>query len=243
MPDDQLLSLQQIADSMSLSLATVRVWVHDKRLPAEKLRHRWMVRRGDLERFLQENPNLGHPKSAAGKAAVAAVDAVPEDWSDQPEEAMTNLGKMRLAPWGTAVSRALVPPSQAVDQVREADVHWKAALGGLQSYPARLRAMAEAAEEQSRALTLAHLANVQWKPRPGASKLSFPSEVRPGGGRPGSPATWRQFDDAVKHLGLALEGDSMKQLAEAFDRLASVTSELAVALADEQRSGRQRQAG
>src|SRR5436305_739747 len=165
MSDDQLLSLQQIADSMSLSLATVRVWVHDKRLPAEKLRHRWMVRRGDLERFLADNPNLGHPKSAAGKAAVAAVDAVPEDWSEQPEEAMTDLARMRLAPWGTAVTRALLPPSQAVDRVREGDVSWKAALGGLASYPARLRTLAEAAEEQSRALTLAHLANVQWKPR------------------------------------------------------------------------------
>jgi len=243
MPDDQLLSLQQIADSMSLSLATVRVWVHDKRLPAEKLRHRWMVRRGDLERFLADNPNLGHPKSAAGKAAVAAVDAVPEDWSEQPEEAMTDLAKVRIAPWETPVTRALLPPSQAIDQVREADVQWKAALGGLASYPARLRTLAEAAEEQSRALTLAHLANVHWKPRPGASKLSFPYEVQPGSGRPGAPSTWRQFDDAVKQLGLALEGDSMKQLADAFERLASVASELSDALADEEPPGRQRQAG
>jgi excisionase family DNA binding protein len=243
MPDDQLLSLQQIADSMSLSLATVRVWVHDKRLPAEKVRHRWMVRRGDLERFLADNPNLGHPKSAAGKAAVAAVDAVPEDWSEQPEEAMTDLAKMRLAPWETGVSRALLPPGQAVDRVREADVGWKAALGGLASYPARLRALAEAAEEQSRALMLAHLANVQWKPRPGASKLTFPYEVRSGSARPGPPATWRRFDGAVKQLGLALEGDSMKQLAEAFERLASVAGELSGVLADEEVPGRQRQAG
>jgi excisionase family DNA binding protein len=242
MPDDQLLSLQQIADSMSLSLATVRVWVHDKRLPAEKIRHRWMVRRGDLERFLADNPNLGHPKSAAGKAAVAAVDAVPEDWSEQPEGAMTDLARLRLAPWETPVTRALVPPDQAIDQVREADVHWKAALGGLESYPARLRTLAEAAEEQSRALTLAHLANVQWKPRPGARNLRFPYEVQSASGRPGPPGSWRQFDNAVKRLGLALEGDSMKQLAEAFERLASVASELSDALAEDP-PGRRRQAG
>lgn len=91
MSDDQLLSLQQIADSLSLSLAAVRVWVRDQRLPAEKIRHRWMVRRDDLTEFLEANPQLGHPKSAAGKAAVAAADAVPEDWSDQPERAMTDL--------------------------------------------------------------------------------------------------------------------------------------------------------
>ena len=243
MSDDQLLSLQQIADSMSLSLATVRVWVHGKRLPAEKVRHRWMVRHGDLERFLAENPNLGHPKSEAGKAAVAAVDAVPEDWSDQPEEAMTHLAKMRLAPWEPAGARALVPPSQAVEQIREADVQWKAALGGLASFPARLRALAEAAEEESRALTLAHLAKVSWKPRPGAGGLSFPYEVRPAAGRPGRRAKWRQFDEAVKQLGIALEGNSMKRLAEAFDRLASVTGELADALADEELSEKHRQAG
>ena len=91
MQDDQLLSLQQIADSLSLSLAAVRVWVRDERLPAEKVRHRWMVRRDDLTEFLEANPQLGHPKSAAGKAAVAAADGVPDDWSDQPERAMTDL--------------------------------------------------------------------------------------------------------------------------------------------------------
>src|SRR5205807_2122832 len=132
--------------------------------------------------------------------------------------------------------------SQAIDQVREADAHWKAALGGLASYPARLRTLADAAEEQSRALMLANLANVHWKSRPGASKLSFPYEVQRGSGRPGPAATWRQFDDAVKQLGLALEGDSMKQLAEAFERLALAASELSDALADEELPGR-RQAG
>ena len=71
MADSQLLSLQQIADSLHLSLATIRVWVKDGRLPAEKIRQRWMVRRDDLENFLAENPQLGHPKSQAGKAAVA----------------------------------------------------------------------------------------------------------------------------------------------------------------------------
>jgi hypothetical protein len=137
------------------------------------------------------------------------------------------------------VSRALVPPAQAIDQMREADVRWKAALGGLASYPARLRTLAEAAEEQSRALTLAHLANVESKPRPGASNLRFPYEVQANSGRPGPTKTWGHFDDAVKQLGLALEGDSMKQLSAAFERLAAVATELAVSLeTDELAEGR-----
>jgi hypothetical protein len=93
MADDQLVSLQQIADSLHLSLAAVRVWVRDERLPAEKIRHRWMVHRNDLALFLQENPQLGHPKSAAGKAAVAAADEVAGDWSDRPDEVMCDLHK------------------------------------------------------------------------------------------------------------------------------------------------------
>lgn len=142
------------------------------------------------------------------------------------------------------MTRALLPPGQAIDQLREADVRWKAALAGLASYPARLRALAEAAEEESRALTLAHLANVRWKPRPGASKLRFPYEVQPASGRPGPPATWSQFDDAVKELGLALEGDSMKALGEAFEHLAAIASELAEALENEELAAEgQRQTG
>ena len=141
------------------------------------------------------------------------------------------------------MSRALVPPAQAIDQMREADVRWKAALGGLASYPARLRTLAEAAEEQSRALTLAHLANVEWKPRPGASNLRFPYEVQASSGRPGPAKTWRQFDDAVKQLGLALEGDSMKQLSAAFERLAAVATELAVSLEADELAEGQRETG
>jgi hypothetical protein len=141
------------------------------------------------------------------------------------------------------VSRALVPPHQAIDQMREADVRWKAALGGLASYPARLRTLAEAADEQSRALTLAHLANVEWKPRPGASNLRFPVEVQESSGRPGPPETWSWFDDAVKQLGVALEGDSMKRIADAFEGLSALAAELADSLEGEERTEGHRQTG
>ena len=132
------------------------------------------------------------------------------------------------------MTRALVPPDQAIDQMREADVRWKAALGGLASYPARLRTLAEAAEEQSRALTLADLANVTWKPRPGARNLRFPYEVQSASGRPGPARTWRRFDEAVTQLGLALEGDSMKRLAQAFEQIATIALELAETLESDQ---------
>lgn len=123
--------------------------------------------------------------------------------------------------------------------MREADVVWKAALAGLAGYPSRLRTLSEAAEEQSRALTLADLANVTWKPRPGGRNLRFPWEVQSASGRPGPAKTWKQFDEAVAQLGLALEGDSMKRLAQAFEQIAAIAGELADALdADERAEGR-----
>ena len=128
------------------------------------------------------------------------------------------------------MSRALVPSQLAIEQMREADGRWAAALRGLDSYPDRLRTFADAAEEQSRALTLADLANVRWKPRPGARKLRFPFEVDPTGERPGSPTLWGKFDRAVKQLGLALEGDSIKPIADAFAQLSTLAGELAESL-------------
>jgi hypothetical protein len=142
------------------------------------------------------------------------------------------------------LTRALVPSQVAIDQMRQADGRWAAALRGLDSYPQRLRALADAAEEQSRALTLADLANVRWQPRPGARKLRFPYEVQPAGDRPGPSATWARFDRAVKQLGLALEGDSIKPIAEAFAQLSTLAGELADSLEEQHPVGeKQRQTG
>ena len=142
------------------------------------------------------------------------------------------------------MTRALIPPQVAIDQMREADGRWAAALRGLDNYPQRLRALADAAEEQSRALTLADLANVKWKPRPGARKLRFPYEVQPAGNRPGPAATWGRFDRAVKQLGLALEGDSIKPIADAFAQLSTLAGELAESLEQAQAADeRQQQTG
>ena len=142
------------------------------------------------------------------------------------------------------MTRALVPSQVAIDQMREADGRWAAALRGLDSYPQRLRALADAAEEQSRALTLADLANVKWKPRPGARKLRFPYEVGPDADRPGRTAIWARFDRAVKQLGVALEGDSIKPIAEAFAQLSTIAEKLADAFEEEHSPGvKQRHTG
>jgi len=140
------------------------------------------------------------------------------------------------------VSEPLVSTQTAIEQLRKADDRWRAAVRGLDTYPKRLRELAEAAEHESRALTLADLANVGWNPRPGASKLRLAYEVEEQSSRPGPPALWTRFDRAVTQLGVALEGESIKALADAFSTLSQIAGELADAC-EQQQSEPQRRTG
>jgi excisionase family DNA binding protein len=85
MADDQLLTLPEIAQTLGMNPSTVRLWVREKRLPAEKVGRKWMVRRADLEQMLADQPHVGHPRGAA------SASKTPEDWSEQPEQAMMDL--------------------------------------------------------------------------------------------------------------------------------------------------------
>lgn len=86
MVDDELLTLPQIAEMLHVNPSTVRLWVAEERLPAHKAGGRkWLVRRGDLARMLEEQPRIGHPKGAA------AAQEAPKDWSEIPEQAALNL--------------------------------------------------------------------------------------------------------------------------------------------------------
>jgi len=82
--DDELLTLPEIAHTLGMNPSTVRLWVREGRLPAEKVGRKWMVRRADLEQMLAEQPHVGHPRGAG-------ASTTPEDWSEQPERAMMDL--------------------------------------------------------------------------------------------------------------------------------------------------------
>jgi hypothetical protein len=131
------------------------------------------------------------------------------------------------------MSEPLVPAKTAIEQVRRADERWSCALRGLDPYPERLRALADAAELESRALTLADLANLPWTPRPGASNLKAPLEISPESPRLGPPASWKRFDQALKQLGAALEGESIKPIANAFAQISEALGEIAQSHTDD----------
>ncbi len=125
------------------------------------------------------------------------------------------------------MSKAMVSSALARDRLREADTHWQAAMRAHEGYASRLRDLAAAAEEESRALTLAQLANIPWQPIPGASGLEAPVDLAKGGDRRGPAAVWTRFDLALAELGQALEGDSMRTLAGAFEQVSLVVNDLA----------------
>lgn len=137
------------------------------------------------------------------------------------------------------MSEALASKSDAIEQLRKADERWASALRGFDAFPVRLRTLAEAANNRSRALMLAELANITWIPRPGASNVRLAYELEEASGRPGPKAKWARFDGAVKEMGLALEGDSITAVAQAFGELSMIAGELAEACDGEVEQRRQ----
>ena len=84
-PEEQL-TLPQVAHLLGLNPSTIRLWVSEQRLPAVRVGRRWMVRRGDLEEMLAEQPKIGHPKRRGATPPPVRAE-LPGEWSEVPEEA------------------------------------------------------------------------------------------------------------------------------------------------------------
>ncbi len=132
------------------------------------------------------------------------------------------------------MSRPLVPAQRAREELRRADERFRAAMRAYESYSDRLRELTEACEEEARALMLADLANVPWRPVPGGRNLKPPIGLTEPSERHGPPALWGEFDRGIEELGLALEGESIMKLAQAFARVAKTVAALADANQEEQ---------
>jgi hypothetical protein len=127
----------------------------------------------------------------------------------------------------------------AREQYRRASKRWQEALLASAEappdarFPARVRELGTAANQQSAAFELLAAARLGWKPRPGAQAMELSWELRPGArSRPGSPDLWDRFDDAARALGDAFEGISLAEIARAFGALARVAHEIADELED-----------
>lgn len=101
-------------------------------------------------------------------------------------------------------------------------------------YARRLRALADAAAQESAAYRYAEEQGFGW--RPGPAWLP-PQELRPAPWRTklAPVAVWERFDDAVEGLSRARTGVSVVAIAQAFGKLSAAAWELAEAVEQGQR--------
>jgi hypothetical protein len=118
---------------------------------------------------------------------------------------------------------------------REAQEGWRQALEAHRLAPpdagfsVRLAALASAAAAEAEACRGAEAAGFAWPPhRASASKP--PYELQPGSGRRGPDQLWTRFDAAAAELNRAATDTSLAAVADAYEQLANVASELAQAV-------------
>ena len=132
---------------------------------------------------------------------------------------------------------ALGSKDQVTAHVRAADEHWEAVIRSFDPYSVRLRDLAVAAIEQSRALQFTELSNGRWKAR--EDGLSLGRQLMPGADRPGTPALWAEFDDCQRQLDSAARGDQIRQVWSAYEQLAAAAEAVADGLADDENGGQE----
>jgi hypothetical protein len=124
---------------------------------------------------------------------------------------------------------------------RDAQERWRGALEAHRLAPpdsgfsVRLSGLAEAAGAEADACRVADAAGFEWPPHR-ASSSAPPYELEPGSGRRGTEELWRRFDGAVSELNRVATGTDLVAVAAAYQELAEVAAELAVAVEREDRA-------
>jgi hypothetical protein len=130
---------------------------------------------------------------------------------------------------------------QAQSAFRDAQDGWLGAIRTHRLAPpdagfsARLSGLADAARAEADACRLADRAGFEWPPHRAAASAP-PWELQPDSGRRGPDGLWRRFDSAVSELNRAATGTDLIAVAVAYEEMAQVAGELAVAVEREDRA-------
>jgi hypothetical protein len=128
---------------------------------------------------------------------------------------------------------------RAITQLRAAEGRWTSALREHRLAPPdadfsrRLRDFADACEQQQAAFGYAAQAGLGWDPLPPATARRPPHELTPESGRRGPQELWKQFDETIDRLNVALQGVSLQAIARVFGELSEIARQLSVAVAEE----------
>jgi excisionase family DNA binding protein len=80
MADDQYLTVNQVADELSVTMVTVRRWIANGELPASKAGpRRWVIRRSDLDRFLSPGARRSQLAEASEDPSFKKHLVAPDD--------------------------------------------------------------------------------------------------------------------------------------------------------------------
>jgi hypothetical protein len=126
---------------------------------------------------------------------------------------------------------------QAFQETRAA---WRAALRDHVLAPpdagfsARLASLAAAAAQHAAACEAAYKDGFEWPAARGGAQP--PYELQPGSGRRGPDHLWQRFDESVAELDRVSEGRSIRAVGRAYAELADIASQLAKAVAREDRA-------
>lgn len=101
-------------------------------------------------------------------------------------------------------------------------------------FSGRLADLAAAASQRGAACEAAYTDGLEWPAARGGAKP--PYELQPGSGRRGPDHLWQRFDEAVAELDRVSEGRSIRAVGRAYAELAEIASQLAKAVAREDRA-------
>jgi PTS system nitrogen regulatory IIA component len=65
MPDDQLMSIKELADYLKVNVTTIYLWSQRGQIPAMKVGNLWRYRRSDIEDWLNAQRNQPVEQEAA----------------------------------------------------------------------------------------------------------------------------------------------------------------------------------
>lgn len=98
-----------------------------------------------------------------------------------------------------------------------------------QGFAHRLAELSQGAAEAARVCLAADAAGFEWPPARKADSEP-PYELRPGTGRRGPAELWQQFDRAITRLNTVAAGESMRDVAHAYEQLSAIAGELSSAV-------------
>lgn len=234
-PHDGWLTVAEIAGELRVNPATVRLWISKELLPATRAgRRKLLIRRTDLDAMLRstqdkprgdartDEPGDDLPSRRPVLASVTQIqpDQAPRPSSPRHEDPLVTLRGLQDADdtWARAQHASEYAPPDA-------------------DFPHRIHALANAANEQSRALAAAAAnARMKWKPTGDSRTFTISHELRQGGNRPGPSALWLEFDRCSERLGIAMEGTDLSVIASRWQDLSKAMHAIADALLQDTRA-------